>query len=255
MTSLPGDPTPDEMCTVLTRELRTPLATIEGYLDLLAQGGVGPITPEQREFLAVVSRNVQRLTVVVGDWYDMARLEAGRLELARERVDLLDVVDCAVGELRARIRAKEQQIFVDTPAAPAMVLGDERAQARIVRNLLSNAHKYTPRGGQIRVALSTDAAGAIRLDVQYTGSGIRDEDQAQLFRKFFRAPLTESEPGTGLGLTLVRAMVERMDGQISARSTLGEGSTFSVVLPGASGSRVINPDAAQVGASVRPRVS
>lgn len=230
MTGQPGEPTPDEICTLLARELRTPLATIEGYLGLLAQGGVGPITAEQREFLAVVSRNAQRLSVVVSDWYDMARLEAGRLDLASEPVELLDVVDCAVGELRPRIRAKEQQIRVDAPAGPAVVLGDGRALARIVSNLLSNAHKYTPRGGQLRVTQSADEAGAVRLDVQDTGIGIRDEDQARLFRKFFRASLTDSEPGTGLGLTLVKALVERMGGQVSVRSTLGEGSTFSVVL-------------------------
>lgn len=233
MTGQPDEPTPDEICTLLARELRTPLATIDGYLDLLARGGVGPITVEQRELLAVVSRNVRRLKGAVSDWYEMARLEAGRLELAREPVDLLDVVDCAVGELRARIRAKEQQIRVDAPADPAVVLGDERALTRIVSNLLSNAHKYTPRGGQLRVTLIADEGGAVRLDVQDTGIGIHDEDQVQLFRKFFRASLTDSEPGTGLGLTLVKSLAERMGGQVSVRSTLGEGSTFSVVLPSA----------------------
>jgi signal transduction histidine kinase len=230
MTGQPGEPTPDEICTLLARELRTPLSTIEGYLELLAQGDVGPVTAEQREFLAVVARNAQRLSLVVSDWYDMARLEAGRLALATEPVELLDVVDCAIGELRARIRAKEQQIRVDATAVSAVVLGDARALARVVSNLLSNAHKYTPRGGQLRVTLTADEAGAVRLDVQDTGIGIRDEDQARLFRKFFRAALTDSEPGTGLGLTLVKELVERMGGQVSVRSTLGEGSTFSVVL-------------------------
>jgi signal transduction histidine kinase len=231
MTGLPGEPTPDEICTVLARELRTPLATIEGYLDLLAHGGVGAITDEQREFLAVVSRNVERLTVVVGDWYDMARLDAGRLELASEPVDLLDVVDVAVGDLRARIRSKSQQIRIEAPAEPVVVLGDERALARVIGNLLSNAHKYTPPSGRIAVSLDVAGDGTARLDVQDTGIGIRDEDQPLLFRKFFRASLTESEPGTGLGLTLVKAMIDRMGGRISVRSAIGEGSTFSVTLP------------------------
>jgi signal transduction histidine kinase len=230
MTGLPSEPTPDEICAVLSRELRTPLSTIEGYLDLLAHGGVGPLTPEQREFLDVVSRNVHRLTMVVSDWLDMSRLEAGRFELHQESVDLLDVADLAIGELRPRIRAKEQQIGVDVPSEPVLVLGDGRALGRIVGNLLSNAHKYTPPGGSIRLTLAAND-DTVTLAVQDTGIGIRDEDRPYLFRKFFRAHLTESEPGTGLGLTLVKELVERMGGRVSVVSTFGQGSTFSVALP------------------------
>jgi signal transduction histidine kinase len=235
MTALTSEPTPDEICTVLARELRTPLSTIEGYLDLLAQGGVGPLTPEQREFLDVVSRNVHRLTLVVSDWLDMSRIEAGRWELRRDTVDLLDVADRAVGELRPRIRAKEQQVSVDAPADPVLTVGDERALVRVVGNLLSNAHKYTPVGGSIRLALAAADDGTVKLDVQDTGIGIRDQDRPFLFRKFFRAHLTESEPGTGLGLTLVRELVGRMGGQVSVESEFGKGSTFSIVLPRAVG--------------------
>jgi signal transduction histidine kinase len=231
MTGQTTEPTPDEIVAVLARELRTPLSTIEGYLDLLAHGGVGPLTEEQREFLDVVMRNVKRLTVVVSDWLDMSRIEAGRFELHLEPVDLLDVADRAVAELRPRIRAKEQQITVDAPFDPLLVQADARALARIVGNLLSNAHKYTPPGGSIHVTLAEGDDTMVRLDVRDTGIGIRDEDQANLFRKFFRAHLTESEPGTGLGLTLVNVLVGRMGGRIWVESVFGQGSTFSVVLP------------------------
>jgi signal transduction histidine kinase len=241
MTARPSAPTPDEMCAVLARELRTPLSTVEGYLDLLAGGGVGPVTAEQREFLDVVVRNVRRLTVVVSDWLDISRLEAGRFELAQLPVDLLDVADRVVADLRPRIWAKEQRITVETPSEPALVLGDSRALVQVVSNLLSNAHKYTPPGGQIRLVLSTDRDDIVRLDVDDTGIGIRDEDQPYLFRKFFRAHLTESEPGTGLGLTLVKTLVERMGGSISIRSTFGTGSTFTVVLPRAV-DRLLSPE-------------
>jgi signal transduction histidine kinase len=231
MTGLTSEPTPDELCAVLARELRTPLSTIEGYLDLLAQGGVGPLTEEQREFLGVVTRNVHRLTSVVSDWLDMSRLEAGRFELRHEVVDLLDVADRAVAGLRPVIRAKEQQISVDAPVDEVLALGDARALTRIVVNLLSNAHKYTPPGGSLRVGLAEGDDETVRLDVQDTGIGIRDDDQRYLFRKFFRAHLTESEPGTGLGLTLVKVLVERMGGSISVQSMFGQGTTFSVTLP------------------------
>lgn len=231
MTGLTSDPTPDEICAVLARELRTPLSTIEGYLDLLAQGGVGPLTEEQREFLDVVTRNVKRLTLVVSDWLDMSRIEAGRLDLHPESVDLLDVADRAVAELRPRIRAKEQQVVVDAPPDPILVHGDARALARIVGNLLSNAHKYTPPGGSIQVILAEGNDNTVTLHVRDSGIGIRDQDRPYLFRKFFRAHLTESEPGTGLGLTLVNVLVERMGGRISVESVFGKGSTFSVSLP------------------------
>jgi signal transduction histidine kinase len=231
MTGQTSEPTPDEICAVLARELRTPLSTIEGYLDLLAQGGVGPLTEEQREFLDVVMRNVNRLTLVVSDWLDMSRIEAGRWVLQAESVDLLDVADRAVAELRPRIRAKEQQVAVDAPLDPILVHGDARALGRIVGNLLSNAHKYTPPGGSIQVTLAEAADNTVKLDVRDTGIGIRDQDRPYLFRKFFRAHLTESEPGTGLGLTLVKVLVERMGGRISVESVFGKGTTFSVELP------------------------
>jgi signal transduction histidine kinase len=231
MTGLTSEPTPEELCAVLARELRTPLSTIEGYLNLLEQGGVGALTEEQREFLGVVTRNVHRLTSVVSDWLDMSRLEAGRFELRREVVDLLDVADLAVAELKPRIRAKEQQLSVDAPADPLLALGDERALTRVIGNLLSNAHKYTPPGGSIRLALAQGDDDTVRLSVRDTGIGIRDDDQRYLFRKFFRAHITESEPGTGLGLTLVRVLMERMGGSVGVESTFGQGSTFTIVAP------------------------
>jgi signal transduction histidine kinase len=231
MTERTAEPTPDEICAVLARELRSPLSTIGGYLDLLANGGVGPVTDEQREFLDVVSRNVHRLTTVVSDWYEMARLEAGRLELAHEPVDLEEIADRAIAELRSRIRSKEQQVTVEISGVPPIAIGDSRALLRVVGNLLSNAHKYTPPGGTIRVVLGPGDERMVRLDVADTGIGIREEDQPHLFRKFFRAHLTDSEPGTGLGLTLTLALVEQMGGRVVVQSVLGKGSTFSIVLP------------------------
>src|SRR5215213_9685557 len=144
MTDLPPEITPDEICAVLAHEFRSPLSTIEGYLDLLANGGVGPISDEQREFLEVVRRNVRRLTTSASDWYEMARIEAGRLELCQGPIDLEEVADRAIAELRPRIRSKEQQITVRTSPVPCMVMGDRRALVRAVVHLLSNAHKYTP---------------------------------------------------------------------------------------------------------------
>jgi len=218
------------MFAVLAHELRTPLSTIDGYLELLSNGHVGALTVEQREYLDVVSRNIQRMTVVVRDWTDVCRLEAGRMAIARHEVDLEEVVDRAIAALRPRIRAKEQRLQVQTPGTPVLVYGDTRALLRVMENLLSNAHTYTPPAGSIQITLMFGPDDTVRLAVTDTGIGLRDEDQARLFRKFFRSSLTDAEPGTGLGLALSRSLVERMGGSISVTSALGKGSTFTVEL-------------------------
>jgi signal transduction histidine kinase len=230
MTESTSDPTPDELCAILARELRSPLSTIEGYLHLLVNGGLGSLTDEQREYLDVVSRNVDRLTSVVSDWLDLARLEAGKFDVARQPVDLEEIADRAIAELRSRIRSKEQQVSVETPAVPVMAIGDARALLQVVTNLLSNAHKYTPPGGAISLVLAIDD-DTVSLDVVDTGIGVREDDQAGLFRKFFRANLTDAEPGTGLGLALTKALIEQMGGQVSMCSELGKGSTFTISIP------------------------
>ncbi len=222
--------TPEELCAILARELRSPLSTIEGYLHLLTNGGLGSLSEEQREYLDVVSRNVDRLSSVVSDWLDVTRLEAGKYDVARLPVDLEEITDRAIAQLRPQIRSKEQQVSVETPGVPVMAIGDARALLQVVSNLLSNAYKYTPRGGAIRVVLSIQD-DTVTLDVVDTGIGVREDDQPGMFRKFFRANLTDAEPGTGLGLALTKAFIDHMGGQVSMQSALGKGSTFTVHLP------------------------
>lgn len=231
MTDVTDQATPEEVFTVLARELRTPLATIEGYIELLNKGDVGALLPEQREYLDVVSRNVQRLVAVVGDWTEVCRLEANRQDLVADEVDLEEVIDRAAAEVRPGIRVKSQRLQIQLPDEPVMVQGDARALLKIVQNLLSNACKYTPPSGSIRIVAALESDYVARLDVADTGIGLREEDQARLFRKFFRSTLTEAEPGTGLGLALSRMLAERMGGSISVISALGQGSTFTVRLP------------------------
>ncbi|MCC6420628.1 MAG: HAMP domain-containing histidine kinase [Gemmataceae bacterium] len=226
-----AEPTPAEIYSTLARELRSPLSTVAGYLELLANGGVGPITEEQHDFLAVVRRNVHRLTLVVDDWLELSRLESGRVVVSREAVALDAVLSRALEDLRAAIDGKHQQVSIELPEGPVQVLADTRAVYRIVSNLLSNAHKYTQPGGSIRLRIAVETDGMVRLDVADSGIGIREEDQPLLFRKFYRVPLTEAEPGTGLGLTLTRILVEHLGGSISVQSALGQGATFTVRLP------------------------
>jgi signal transduction histidine kinase len=229
------EPTAEDFGAALVRDLRNPLSTIEKYLDLLAAGGVGPLTVEQLEYLDVARRNVQRLSTVITDWVDVSRIEADQVQFTLVPVDLAGIVAQVAAELEPDLLAKEHRLTIAPPADSVMALGDRRAVKRVVRNLLSNAHKYTQPGGSIGVALTADSDRSVRLDVVDSGIGIAEEDQHHIFTKFFRARLTDAAPGTGLGLALTKALVDLMGGQISLSSALGKGSTFSVTLPRVSG--------------------
>jgi signal transduction histidine kinase len=241
-----AEPTPAEMYSTLAHELRSPLSTVAGYLELLANDGVGPITEAQRDFLAVISRNIHRLTLVVDDWLELTRLEAGKVAVIRRPVDVGTVAASVLAEFSESIETKQQHCTAELPDEPVWILADARTIRRIVTNLLSNAHTYTQPGGTIRLIVGPEGDDGVRIDVIDSGIGIREEDQALLFRKFFRVPLTESAPGTGLGLTLSKMMVDRLGGTIGVQSALGKGATFTVRLPRAAGAALrgqATPDA------------
>ena len=209
---------------MVAHELRSPLSSIQGYASLMLDEDVGDLSQTQAEFLAVIQRNARRLATLVNTWLDLTRLEAGMATVRCEPVDLAQVVELVAATLRPQIRAKDQELVVDLGVRPATVLGDHDALVQVATNLLSNAHKHTPAGGTLRLSAADDGDGGIRLDVLDTGVGLSEDDQARLFTKFFRARRTESERGTGLGLSLTKQLVERMGGRIAVSSRLGLGS-------------------------------
>jgi signal transduction histidine kinase len=221
-----------EFVTVVTHELRSPLTSIAGYLDLLleAEGREGA---EAREaYLQIVKRNADRLLKLINDLLDIARLEAGKLEMKRLPLDLKGLIQEVSGALRPQIEGKGQHLRLDLAAPLPVVTGDPERLTQILLNLISNAHKYTPPGGSITVATRAERAG-VCIAVQDTGIGLSAEEQQQLFTKFFRAqhPLVREAGGTGLGLAIARALVERHGGTITVVSAPGQGSTFNVTLP------------------------
>jgi signal transduction histidine kinase len=215
---------------LVSHDLHTPLTSAAGYLDLLLAGGVGPLTAEQAEFLGVARRNLERVLALTADWLEVGRLESGRAAVARDALDLAPVVERAVADARPRAEAKAQRLEFDA-VAPTPALGDAGALRQVAANLLANAIAYTPRGGAIRVVVRPDGAAGAELRVEDTGIGMTPEDRARAFDAFFRGRLARSEPGTGLGLALVKGLVARMGGEIGVASELGRGSTFVVRLP------------------------
>lgn len=220
---------------VAAHELRNPLTPILGYLELLLDEDCGPLNENQTEALQVVLKNVLRLRTITADLLDLARIEAGRIDLSLQPVELRALVEMVCHEYQPQLASKQQvlELQVDQPLPDAFC--DETRAAQIVGNLLSNASKYTPRKGRISVRVQQGEGGFLQIVVADTGMGIAPEDQPSLFDAFFRAraAAANASAGTGLGLHITRLLVELQGGRVWFTSVPGQGSTFFVTLPAA----------------------
>ena len=221
-----------EFISMVSHELRTPMTSIKGYIDLLHSGMVGPISDAQKNFLQIVKSNADRLTMLVNDLLDISRIETGRLKLSLRPTDLHVIIGNVITDLTPKAGGRGQTLesLVKEPL-PAVYADPDRV-TQILTNLVDNAIKYTPTGGRIAVDAEV-VSQFVHVHVIDNGIGISEEDQEKLFTRFFRAdnPLVQASSGTGLGLTIVKAIVELHGGEIWFKSALGEGSTFSFSLP------------------------
>lgn len=231
----------DDLIALVSHELRTPLTSIVGYLELVTSPEAGELSEEQRRHLAVVERNAQRLIRVVSDLLLVAQVQAGHLNLLREDIDISLVAEECVNAVRTTAATRAIELSLVT-AGVTRVLGDRQRVAQVLDNLLSNALKFTPDGGSVAVQVS-GTGGHVAVTVADSGIGIPAAEQEQLFTRFFRssAAMERAVQGTGLGLSIARAIVEAHGGEVSVSSRVGEGSTFSVVLPAASSLAVQEP--------------
>jgi signal transduction histidine kinase len=172
---------------------------------------------------------------LVSDLQDVSRIEAGRLSLELLNVSLEHVLRNAVQTLKTQIEGENQVLELDIPESLPPVRGDPVRLGQVVSNLLSNAHKYTPAGGEIGIS-ARRRDGYVECSISDTGIGISEKDQERVFEKFFRAgiPPVEDVPGTGLGLSIAKSLIEMQGGSIGVESTPGEGSTFTFSVPVAS---------------------
>jgi signal transduction histidine kinase len=221
-----------ELISIVSHEMRTPLTSIQGYVHLLLEGASGPLPDEQRKFLTIVYDNSVRLLSLINDLLDLARIEAGRLDLHQGAVDLAAAIQAVADDLRPLLRAKSQTIALDLPDDLPAVWADHDRAIQILTNLISNAHKYTPDGGHIAVSARADG-DHVAVGVRDDGIGLSDAEQAQLFTRFFRASnaTVRRTSGTGLGLAITHSLVELHGGQLRVVSAPGQGSTFSFTLP------------------------
>ncbi len=221
-----------DFISFVSHELKQPMTAIKGYTDLLVKGLAGDLTDTQRSFLEVIRSNVNRMDTMVQELLDISRIEAGRLRLEIGQVALREAIEEAVRVIRQEIEAKRQTLEVEITEPLPPVRADRNRVVQILTNLLSNAYKYTPEEGHIRVTVQPNS-GFVVCSVSDTGIGIAPEEQERLFTKFFRSqhPVVRNVPGTGLGLVITKSLVELQGGQIWVESEPGKGSTFTFTLP------------------------
>jgi PAS domain S-box-containing protein len=217
----------DAIVATVSHELRTPLTSIVGYLELL--GGEEPLGEEDARFVEIVRRNAARLQRMVEELLFLSRLDAGGLELDVEDVDVVELARAALASADPAAAAKRIVLELDAPAA-LHARGDGHRLGQVFDNLISNAIKFTPERGCVKVSIAGDA-DTIVASVSDTGCGIPQSEQPRLFERFFRSSASRDVPGTGLGLTIVRAILEGHSGSIACRSGVGEGTTFTFTLP------------------------
>jgi two-component system phosphate regulon sensor histidine kinase PhoR len=223
-----------EFLSTVSHELRTPLTSIQGYLELLLEGEVGPVPAEQRHMLGVIERNTNRLRGLIEDILAVNKIEAGGLLPGSSEVPVRELVCHTIEELRPLADKKAVRLIVDVGHDPAAVIGDQTQLQRALVNILSNAIKFTPGQGTVRLCCRLDpAADEVVVTCEDTGIGIPEADLEHLFTRFFRARNAASQaiPGTGLGLAIVEAIVEVHGGRLTLESVEGKGTTISLRFP------------------------
>jgi len=225
-----------EFLANMSHELRTPLNAIIGFSDIVRAKTFGESTDKYAEYGGFIHQSGNRLLELIGDILDLARIEAGRKVLQREPVNLDDLIaDEMIRQAESAASRGVELTHSRAPRSPVLV-GDIQAVRQILDNLVSNAIKFTPKGGRVSIAACDNGKGEIALNVADTGLGIAREEQARIFDRFGagRPEVTTAHRGTGLGLQIVKGLVDMHGGRIELESTLGEGTRITVVFPATS---------------------
>ncbi len=219
----------DQFVATVSHELRTPLAAMDGWLHILLDGEPGPLNEEQHRFLTTVKRNSDRLMRLVGDLLLIGQMDAGRFTLDLGDVDIAELVGETVTLFEGT--AAEKGIELNAEAGPpAVVHGDRLRLGQLLGNLVSNAVKFTPEGGQVWVRVG-EQDGTCQVEVTDSGIGIPAGDRAHLFERFYRASTATGTAGSGLGLAISKAIAEAHGGTIRIADSGGSGTRFVVEIP------------------------
>ena len=237
-----------QFISMITHELRSPINTINGYLDLALEGIAGELNLQQREFVQRARAGSEHLYALIEDLLLIARADAGQLRLNCDFVRLPEIIDQAIEELELAVVDNEVSIHVEIASDFPHMHADAIRMQHVMRNLIDNALRFTPREGSIVItahanntptettstdSLTCDDNQSIEVHVRDTGCGIAPEYQQKIFERFYKIPITQSgrAGGQGLGLTAVKMIVELHGGRVSVESIPGHGSNFMFTLP------------------------
>ncbi|SDS25059.1 hypothetical protein SAMN04488570_1463 [Nocardioides scoriae] len=224
----------DDFVSTVSHELRTPMSSIIGSAEMLADGITGELEPGQQQLVEVIARNGDRLLALADDLLLMAVFDREAWPAQRAELDLVEVVRESVRSVESLLTGRDLATGCELPQEPVTVSGDASHLERAVTNLLTNAVKFTPDGGRVTVGLRPlPDRRSVVVEVADTGLGIPEADLEHVFDRFFRTSVVQEHAiqGSGLGLSIVRSIVESHDGSITVRSRVGEGTTFALTLP------------------------
>lgn len=226
------DQAKSDFFTTVSHELRSPLTSIEGYVEMLGDPDTGPLNLQQQRMVNAIDRGASRLRRLIDDVFTLAKLESGATKPSYRPVNLVDLVLESVESARPSLIARDLDLDTRTPGHAVIVSADSAQLDEVFTNLLTNAAKLTPEGGRVSASLAIEDGAAV-VRVRDTGIGIPESEQEHVFGRFFRASNARRQtiPGTGLGLAIVRSIVSSHGGHISVSSEEGKGSTFAVRLP------------------------
>ncbi|MFN7971420.1 MAG: response regulator [Acidobacteriota bacterium] len=221
----------------VSHELRTPLVSVAGYAEMLASESLGPLTPDQKKALAVLCRNSERLKVLIDNILSLSSLEAHKAKPVKRPFDLAALARDRLLALSPACASRGIALAPLDGDGPVWAFGDPDLIEQVLWNLLSNAEKFTPEGGTIAVRLTQPAPSMITVHVTDTGCGIAPEHQPRIFDRFWQGQLgpTRPYPGLGIGLSIVKEILEAHDTSAQVESAVGRGTTFSFTLPSGSG--------------------
>jgi signal transduction histidine kinase len=221
-----------QFVSIVSHELKIPMTSIRGYADLLQQGLVGAVNEKQLEFLRTIMSNVDRMTALVSDLSDISRIETGRLRIEPAPVLIVDSIREVVAQMKPQFDARRQTVETEVPKNLPTAHSDPQRLMQILTNLLSNANKYTPEGGKIKIHAAAEG-DSVRVTVRDSGIGMTEQEQSHLFTQFFRgeSSAVRDQPGWGLGLHVTKRLVEVLGGSIGVESKPGEGSMFWFTQP------------------------
>ena len=229
-----GSRAKSEFLANMSHELRTPLNAIIGFSEIMREEILGPVAvPKYREYLGDINNSAQHLLLIINDILDIARIEAGRVELKEARIDLKRMIEECTRMLRGRISDAGLKLETTYDNGAPWCIGDERLLRQVLLNLTSNAIKFTPSGGRVRIQVGRKVGGELTLAVQDTGIGMTAEEAAVALRPFgqIQGAFVRSRDGVGLGLPLAKSFVELHGGVLQVDSAPGRGTTVMVNLP------------------------